>query len=75
MLGPVQPSQERADLARTTSDITKMPDRVTFRHDLILPFNQQRVHLGDVCERAPPDIDRTVIAKMRVGREEDGHVQ
>lgn len=75
VLGSVEPGQQRRDISRPPGDITQMPDDILHAHDGVPAADQFGIHLGHTGEGSLVDVDRAVIAEMRVGGEEDGHVQ
>ncbi|GLU24685.1 hypothetical protein SLE2022_405900 [Rubroshorea leprosula] len=73
MLAAVQPGEKPRHLVSPPRDIAQMPHLVVGADRVVPCLDQRRIHGGGVREGAPVDVDRAVIAEMRVGGEQHGH--
>ena len=73
VLASGEPGKERRHVCKPPREISKMPNVVVLADALIPAADQSFVHRGDGGERTLVDVERAVIAEMRVAGEENGH--
>ncbi len=73
VLRAVQASEQCGHIGGAAGDVAQVPDRVPGRDGGVPARDQVGVHGGGVGEGAAPQVNRAVVAEMRVGGEEGGH--
>jgi hypothetical protein len=69
VLGAVQPGKQFGYIRRATGDVAQVPHHVIRANDGVPSLDQRLIHFGRVGKGTSRNIDRAVVAKMRVGRE------
>jgi hypothetical protein len=69
----VQSGKQFGYIRRATGDVAQVPHHVIRADDGVPSLDQRLIHFSRVGKGTSRDIDCAVVAKMRVGREEDAH--